>query len=276
MCVDPVFGASMEWHSDSVFCLIELYRSHPELWDVNHKDFRNRIKKHVAWTAISNEMGLQRCEIERKMRGLIGQFQREVRKQRNLQKLGELDDFYACKWFAFKSLLFLLDLKPFAGNLQDNDARISPLCESPGVIESAFDGHCFLQEDSITIKMEQSEDDGTSEEIAPTVEVTATPDPCLKKLPTFSRKRRGEDVAEMSHKLVKSEPDKKERDEFSIFGEYVACKIRCLSNKFARSTVEHHINTILYQADLGRYDVPDIPDIPHGAEDPAHCSTPTD
>lgn len=44
-----------------------------------------------------------------------------------------------------------------------------------------------------------------------------------------------------------------ERDEYQIYGEHVACKIRKLTTDYAKSTVQHFINSILYEAELGKY-----------------------
>lgn len=47
-----------------------------------------------------------------------------------------------------------------------------------------------------------------------------------------------------------------DKNEFEIFGQYVACKIRKLSTSYAKSAVQYHINKILYHAELGQYDRP--------------------
>lgn len=46
---------------------------------------------------------------------------------------------------------------------------------------------------------------------------------------------------------------RKERDEYDIFGEQVACKLRKLSN-YGKITVQHIINNVLWEAELGKYD----------------------
>lgn len=50
--------------------------------------------------------------------------------------------------------------------------------------------------------------------------------------------------------------EQQRRDEYDIFGELVAHKIRCLNTHFAKATVQHQINNILYDAQVGKYDYP--------------------
>ncbi|XP_035230340.1 uncharacterized protein LOC118202289 isoform X2 [Stegodyphus dumicola] len=48
--------------------------------------------------------------------------------------------------------------------------------------------------------------------------------------------------------------DVRKKDECDIFGEYIACKLRRISSPRAKSIVEHLINNIIFQAEMGRYD----------------------
>lgn len=49
------------------------------------------------------------------------------------------------------------------------------------------------------------------------------------------------------------------RDQFDVFGELVAHKIRNLDNRYAKTTVQHLINNLLYNAELGKYNSVSIP-----------------
>lgn len=62
------------------------------------------------------------------------------------------------------------------------------------------------------------------------------------------------DRTEETYNILKSLYEKRDRDEFSIYGEYVASKLRKISNYYVRSTAQHHINNILYTAEIGEYD----------------------
>lgn len=96
----------MEWSKELTTHLIELFREYRVLWDPTFMDFKNRNKKHDAWTELGAELKTNASEVEKKMRMLIGQFQRELKKGRS----GDgADAPYKTKWIFFKMLLFLKD-----------------------------------------------------------------------------------------------------------------------------------------------------------------------
>lgn len=45
-----------------------------------------------------------------------------------------------------------------------------------------------------------------------------------------------------------------QRDEYSVFGEYVGMTIRQLNNDTAKIVVKHYINNLLFEAEMGKYD----------------------
>ncbi|KAK3885992.1 hypothetical protein Pcinc_009819 [Petrolisthes cinctipes] len=47
-----------------------------------------------------------------------------------------------------------------------------------------------------------------------------------------------------------------EKDEFEVFGEYIAANMKKLGTNHAKATVKHMINNIIYQAELGHFDHP--------------------
>lgn len=46
------------------------------------------------------------------------------------------------------------------------------------------------------------------------------------------------------------------KDEYEVFGEYIAAKVKSLSTQYARATVKHMINNVIYRAELGAFDNP--------------------
>lgn len=72
----------------------------------------------------------------------------------------------------------------------------------------------------------------------------------------FKRRKSKEDlITEEAFKIMKSiSTEKKAKDEYTLFGEQVAIKLRKLSDNKAKATVQHVINTVLWQAELGKYD----------------------
>lgn len=81
-----------------------------------------------------------------------------------------------------------------------------------------------------------------------------------QKTPNLKIKRFKKDstsMAEEAYQVMKSLSQKNEdRDEYDNFGQHVACKIRKLSTTYSKSTVQYHINNIIYQAELVQYDQP--------------------
>ncbi|KOC71068.1 hypothetical protein WH47_07212 [Habropoda laboriosa] len=96
----------MEWTKERTARLIELFRGKRVLWDPTSMNFKDRNKKHDAWAELGVDMEMDSTEIEKKIRMLIGQFQRELKKGKN----GDgADAPYKSKWIFFKTLLFLKD-----------------------------------------------------------------------------------------------------------------------------------------------------------------------
>jgi hypothetical protein len=62
-----------------------------------------------------------------------------------------------------------------------------------------------------------------------------------------------EKTLEMVESLIRN---KRDVDEYTLFGEQIAFKLRTLKTDYARITVQHHINNLIYEAQLGKYDHP--------------------
>jgi len=70
-------------------------------------------------------------------------------------------------------------------------------------------------------------------------------------------KRKNNQMAEEAYEVMKSVVNRQEkRDEYYVFGEMIACKIKKLPTDYSKSTVQHLINNILYDAELGKYNNP--------------------
>lgn len=96
----------MEWTKENTERLIEQYREKAVLWDPQHNEYKNRNKKQDGWADLASDFEGNVDEVEKKVRMLIGQFQRELKKG----KSGDgADAPYKTKWIYFHSLLFLKD-----------------------------------------------------------------------------------------------------------------------------------------------------------------------
>lgn len=99
----------MEWTREQTLMLIELYREQPVLWDPTKPDYKNRTKKSDAWKTLADVMGIDRAEVERKIRSLLAQFRRELKKVKERKSGDSAEQVYTSSWFAFKSLWFVAD-----------------------------------------------------------------------------------------------------------------------------------------------------------------------
>lgn len=102
------------WSEDNVNDLIELYHQHSVLWDVKHKDYKNRSKKHEAIRNISMTLECDMLEVERKITVLMAQFRKTRKKIQNMKKSGMEDEYIERNtWYGYKQLMFLADrIKP--------------------------------------------------------------------------------------------------------------------------------------------------------------------
>jgi hypothetical protein len=95
---------TVEWSRETVLKAIELYRDHCVLWDPTCTEFKDRNAKNNAWTDIVLALNVSKFEIQMKIKKLIGQFQRESKKN----KSGSGADGRS-KWFAFEAMQFIRD-----------------------------------------------------------------------------------------------------------------------------------------------------------------------
>jgi len=103
----------MEWSQDKTLELIELYRLRPILWNCKLNDYKNRNKRQDTFNEIATLMNIDKDEVERKIKNLSSHFARESKRVREEKvantKSGSGAAIYDGKWFAYKSMEFLLD-----------------------------------------------------------------------------------------------------------------------------------------------------------------------
>ncbi|KAG8255559.1 hypothetical protein J6590_089641 [Homalodisca vitripennis] len=97
--------SEIDWSRETVMQLIDLYREQPVLWNPMDPDFKNKNLKNYAWNDISREIKASNTEVQAKVKTLLAQFQRELKKK----KSGLGADEYKSKWCYFKAMLFLKD-----------------------------------------------------------------------------------------------------------------------------------------------------------------------
>lgn len=87
------------WTHEEVFKVLDLFKERELLWNDKSNDYRNRKKKILAWDEMAQAMNMDARVVEGKVKRLIGQYQREIRRSK------ERDE--ASKWFAFRKMMFL-------------------------------------------------------------------------------------------------------------------------------------------------------------------------
>nr|XP_033340363.1 uncharacterized protein LOC117228625 [Megalopta genalis]XP_033340364.1 uncharacterized protein LOC117228625 [Megalopta genalis] len=210
-----------EWSQAKVLELIELYRERSNLWDARDPKYKNKIKRHDAFGEIAALLEESSDEVERKMKNLLSHFSRELKKEQQTMKSGAgSEDIYRSKWFAFESMSFLRNRnKPrTTPNKEENIiTTIDKEVLQPQIIES------------------ECGNPGNSQE-------------------TQSRKRKVADKADAAFDLLQKLCNKNiDKDEFSVYGEYVAIQVRNLKNECARRKLQHAINNAIFSAQMEEY-----------------------
>ncbi|XP_063384954.1 uncharacterized protein LOC134671109 [Cydia fagiglandana] len=214
---------SFQWTNDNVFKLIEMYEKRELLWNTMLEEYKDRNKKHVAWTEIANAFEVEKYVVAKKMKSLIGQFQRELKKDET------------SSWFAFKKMMFIRNRPYKPASTRDSDVKNSHNDElsEPYHVENF---HI-----AAPIQMHYESTDTTA------------------NLSTNSRKRTNsyDDKSDdpMGYGFAKQyRPSSKSgHDEFEIYGQYVASELRETKDLHSVLIAKRYINDILFNARIGKY-----------------------
>ncbi|XP_022835378.1 uncharacterized protein LOC111362858 [Spodoptera litura] len=195
---------SFKWNDETVLQLINYFQDNEILWNIKHADHKNRSKRTVALNSIAISFGIDRTEVERKLKNVTSHYFREKKKVE--ESATAADGLrYESKWFAYKPLQFLRGKN-----------------KSHETLNSEITGSQKKDETSCS-RNKRCNHDGDS------------------------------DISELL-KVLKDNisATKPVRDDASLFGDYIASKIRKM-DPTTTSTVEHLIQNIIYQAELGNY-----------------------
>ena len=102
--------AAKEWSNEEINTLIELYESHPVLWDHHSKEYRDRNLRKLAMDNIKESLGKRtEEEIKSQWHTLKTIHQREHKRQEGSKKSGSAtSDVYKTKCQFFESMSFIL------------------------------------------------------------------------------------------------------------------------------------------------------------------------
>ncbi|CAD6991342.1 uncharacterized protein LOC101459515 [Ceratitis capitata] len=215
----------MEWPTEKLLRLIDLFKSKRCLWDPQDKNYKKSIIKDKSWNQISDELGGNAIETKKKMESLLASYRRERKKYELALGGSNPDKMYISKWFAFKAMSFMANRSFERKHLFD---RQDPLDD-------------ITEQDS-----RHSQDVYGSKQDS---EESAQKSLLSQNLTSPSSKE-----AECKHKCCPHTGPtiNTRRDDSDIFGEYVSTKHRKYSDH-VKSVVENHIAQILFDADMGLY-----------------------
>ncbi|CAH1995893.1 unnamed protein product, partial [Acanthoscelides obtectus] len=297
MCPSDMTEEKKKWTTEEVGNLIETYRDCPNLWNPTNLEYKNRVKKMDTYKQIAHVFKTTPHEIERKIKNLITQYQRERRSYKKMKKSGAGHVFKA-KWFGYSAMSFLHDKnKPRKGTqigveLEGSDSSDEGDEETQSDMQSTTEATNEYESESEVSECQLTEEIGTpaantreepkiaaaasvnknvsveNTESAEYFQKQASQKPHVFSTPKIgSRKKKrveSDDKNETTEvfQMMKSVFENRQvttsrRDEYDVFGEMVACNIRHLQTEHARVTVQHKINNLLYEARIGYYNYPE-------------------
>ncbi|XP_031350513.1 uncharacterized protein LOC116176175 [Photinus pyralis] len=234
----------MEWSNDDCLQLIDLYEQHPVLWDAKHPFHYSKNKKIDAWDSIAQNLNKELNGIKQKMTSLLGSFRAQKSKGKKTIGTGKArQDVYISKWFAFERMQFLLDKDEPRETIDTEDGTLDE--DTSSQLDANTDGT------EIPLEPQDTED---ALVVINTAVVENTEPPRPKKL---KKPKEKEDVRiQEAYAILKdthakySASQNVSTDRFTIFGQHIAAKLRTY-NKRTQAIVEHSINNILFEADMG-------------------------
>ena len=123
----------------------EDYISFTALWDVNHKDYTNKIKRNDALNALATNYKMCVKEVKNKIKSLRSYFAKEHQKVTEKKSGAGADDVYDSPWFAYKSLMLILDsITPRENKETGAGQTKNTESENPGTHEDINDVNTFL------------------------------------------------------------------------------------------------------------------------------------
>ncbi|XP_050679642.1 uncharacterized protein LOC126975684 [Leptidea sinapis] len=227
----------------------------------------NKTRQEIAKLLECNVEELKMNEIKKKRWTRFLQDAREREKNRRERqktmssKSGSgADCTYNSKWFAFKSMHFLMDkYKPrktidFDTNQNKNMADEQENQRNEEETAVAVDPNAGTQSDSTTHPQPAASlgSRNTTTQWQPSTSLRSGSGHTF--IPPKRSKHEDHRVAE-AYRILKDTHESKIRDKSQAFGSHVASKHCCEYSKRTKAYVEHYINNILFDVDLGKFDV---------------------
>lgn len=100
-------AAKKDWCKSEIEELIIEYEQYPCLWDVHHREYRDRIKKAEAWEKLAAKFAAEMKEVQRKIHNLRNQFHNETKKEKKIKSGNGTQDKFVSKWPHYQTIRFI-------------------------------------------------------------------------------------------------------------------------------------------------------------------------
>ena len=97
-----------------MLAFIEDYRSFTVLWDVNHKDYTNKMKRNNVLNALVTDYKMGVKEVKNKIKSLRSYFGKEQQMWQKKKSGAGVDDVYDSPWLAYKITNVHIDRRYFS------------------------------------------------------------------------------------------------------------------------------------------------------------------
>ncbi len=122
------------WSHDELVKLISLYENNTILWDINEKEYKNRVKKDSILKDIAEEFSAEISEVSRRLHNLRTQFFNERRKEETKKSGQGSMQNYTSKWRYYDPLKFLIESTKLRPGIENIPIEI----RDPEVTEKTF------------------------------------------------------------------------------------------------------------------------------------------
>lgn len=222
------------WSIEKTISLIQAYEMHPLLWNPRDKLYKNKYKRNDAITEIASLVECSVLEVKKKLESVLSQYRRE---KKNVTKSGMATSDRKKPWWGLKYLRFL-------------DVKYTPnhTISSGAISEST-------EVDNTEIEISQPDVTGDRVDSEPINNPPASSHSRAFKRPPNKRTRqdiqdKAYDIMTECYNKINTEDD---RDEFSIYGEAVAARIRKIGNPVAVCILKNKIDNAIFETELVEY-----------------------
>ncbi|EFA00959.2 uncharacterized protein LOC103314973 [Tribolium castaneum] len=119
------------WTRKEIFSLISQWESRPELWDVKHRDFRNKTKKQKLLADLAARFNTDDIEINRKLHNLRTQFHQELRKiARRQSQAPDANGTFQSSWEFFNVMGFIRGDFSYSKSMEMDDSQAEDVFEN--------------------------------------------------------------------------------------------------------------------------------------------------